>query len=399
MKIEVSEKLNKLPPYIFSRINQLKLEAFAKKLDVIDLGMGNPDMPTPSHIVDRLCDTVKNHIRTHRYPQAKGMPKFRAAVAEWFQERFDVKINPENEVLALIGSKEGVAHLCMTYLNPGDIALVPDPGYPVYYNGVALSGGEAYKMPLLAKNKFLPDLGKIPASIAKKAKIMFLNYPNNPTTAIVEDMELFKEVVRFAKKYNIIIIHDNAYSELTFDGYVSPSFLQVPGAMDVAVEYHSFSKTFSMAGWRVGFVVGNAEILKPVEKFKSFVDYGVPTFIQLSGVCALKSPKECIKETIEIYRRRRDKFVSELDKIGWHVEKPKATMYLWAQLPEEFKAAGSLKFSEALVKETGVATTPGIAFGEYGEGYVRFSLVTHDNRFHDAVLRIKKLLKSKKKGI
>jgi len=393
MKISCSKKLNKLPPYIFSRINQLKLEAYEKKLDVIDLAMGNPDIPTPSHIIERLCDTVKNHPRTLRYPQAKGMPKFRKTVSEWFEKRFNVKFDPEREIIALIGSKEGVAHLCMAFLNPGDLAIVPDPGYPVYYNGVILAGGRVYNMPLLPENKYLPDFTKIPTRICKQAKIMFLNYPNNPTTAIVEDISFFREAVRFAKKYNIILVHDNAYSEITFDGYVAPSIFEVEGAKDVAVEFHSFSKTFCMAGWRVGWVCGNEKIIKPLEKFKSFVDYGVPTFIQLSAVLALQSFDQCVKQIVEIYKRRRDKFVSKLAKIGWNVDTPKATMYLWAKIPEKFQKLGSLKFSEMLIKETGIAGAPGIGFGKYGEGYIRFALVTHDNRFHDATLRLKKLLK------
>ncbi|MBU2567445.1 MAG: LL-diaminopimelate aminotransferase [Elusimicrobia bacterium] len=387
-----ARKLNKLPPYIFSRINQLKLEAHSKKLDVIDLGMGNPDLPTPEHIVERLCDTVRHHPRTHRYPQAKGMPKFRRAVSEWFEKRFGVSVSPEKEVISLIGSKEGVAHLCMAFLNPGDVAIVPDPGYPVYYNGVVLAGGRVYKMPLLAENNYLPQLHKIPEKVARKAKIIFLNYPNNPTTAVVEDESFFKEVVRFAKKYNIMVVHDNAYSEITFDRYVAPSFLQTPGAKSVGLEFHSFSKTFSMAGWRIGFVAGNENIIASLEKFKSFVDYGSPTFIQLAALHGLKEAGGCIRETNEIYARRRDRFIAELSKIGWEVTPPKATMYLWAKIPGKISAAGSLAFSELLIKETGIAVAPGIGFGKYGEGYVRFALVTHDNRFHDAALRIKKLL-------
>ncbi|MDI6641911.1 MAG: LL-diaminopimelate aminotransferase [Elusimicrobiota bacterium] len=392
MKFHPAIKLNKLPPYIFSRINQLKLEAFEKKLDVIDLGMGNPDLPTPEHIVERLCDTVRNHPRTHRYPQAKGMQKFRKAICEWFEERFGVKFNPEREVLALIGSKEGIAHLCMTFLNPGDLAIVPNPAYPVYYNGVILAGGRVYRLPLLEENNYLPDFTKIPTKVAQKAKIIFLNYPNNPTTAVVEDNHILQDAVKFAKKHGIIVVYDNAYSELTFDGYIAPSIFQLPEAKQVAVEFHSFSKTFSMAGWRVGFVVGNENIIKYLEKFKSFVDYGVPTFIQLSAVIALQGEKDCVKQTVEVYKTRRDKFITKLSKIGWEIKPPKATMYLWAKIPQKFKHLGSLRFSEMLIRETGIAVAPGIGFGKYGEGYVRFALVTHDNRFHDAYLRLKNLL-------
>ncbi len=391
--MQSADKLMKLPPYLFGAINVLKQNAYSKKLDVIDLGMGNPDLPTPPHIVERLCDTLKNHPRTHRYPQAKGMPKFRKSVAEWYKKRFDVDLNPENEVLALVGSKEGIAHMCMAYLNPGDLALVPNPAYPVHFNGVILAGGEAYDIPLLEKNGYLPDLTKIPQKVAQRAKIMFLNYPNNPTTAVVKDMTFFKEVVEFARKYEIIVCHDNAYSELCFDDYVAPSFLQVPGAKDIGVEFHSFSKTYNMAGWRLGFVVGNSDILKPLEKLKSYLDYGVFTAIQLAGVAALTGSQDCVKELVTCYAKRRDKFVEGLRKIGWNVPKPQATMYLWTSLPDKFKHMPSLQFAELLIQKTGIAVAPGIGFGTYGDAYVRMALVTHDNRFHDAILRLKKFLK------
>lgn len=391
--IEPSKKLQELPPYFLSKINLLKLEAYKKKLDVIDLGMGNPDLPTPPHIVERLCETIKEHPRTHRYPQAKGMPKFRAQIAEWFETRFHVPLNPEKEVLSLIGSKEGIAHLCMAYLNPGDLALVGNPGYPVHFNGVYLTGGKVYFVPLKKEKNYLPDLEEIPEKIARKAKILFLNYPNNPTTATVENLEFFERVVHFAKKYEILVAHDNAYSEITFDGYQAPSFMQTPGAKDVGIEFFSFSKTYNMAGWRVGFAVGGEKWIAPFEKLKSFLDYGVPTFIQLAAAWALKSNQECVKQTVQKYQKRRDFMVRGLAKLGWDVPTPKATMYLWAELPEAFKTEGSLSFSERLIKETGVAVSPGVGFGPYGEGFIRMALVTHDKRFHDALLRIKNFLK------
>ncbi|OGS33511.1 MAG: hypothetical protein A2474_08755 [Elusimicrobia bacterium RIFOXYC2_FULL_34_12] len=389
-----SKRLDKLPPYIFSIINSLKKDAYEKKLDVIDLGMGNPDLPTPDIIIDRLIDTIKNHHGTHRYPQAKGMPKLRKAICNWYKRRFDVDINPDNEVIVLIGSKEGIAHMCMTYLDIGDTALVSNPAYPAHLNNIVLAGGNIYDMPLLAENKWLPDLSKIPEKIAKKAKFMILNYPNNPTAAVVEDLTFFKEVVRFAKKYDIIVCHDNAYSEVTFDDFVAPSFLQTPGAKDVGVEFYSLSKTYNMAGWRVGFCLGNPEIIAPLEKFKSFVDYGVPTFLQLAAVAALCSEDGIMKPTLDEYKKRRDKFCDGLNKLGFLVEKPKATMYLWAKIPEKFQKKGSLHFSEQLIKNTGIVCLPGSGFGKYGEGYVRFALVTHFNRFHDALLRLKKFLRN-----
>ena len=393
MNFTPSKKLQMLPKYIFGIINDLKKEAYQSKLDVIDLGMGNPDMPTAQHIVNRLCDTVVYHPNTHRYPQAKGMPKYRKAIADWYKKRFDVSLNPESEVLALIGSKEGIAHLCMSYLDPGDYALTTNPAYPVHLNGIYLASGQAYSMPICKENKYLPELHKVPEDIARKAKIMFLNYPNNPTAAVVEDLEFFKEVVRFAKKYEIIVCHDNAYSEICFDDYKAPSFLQVDGAKDIGVEFHSLSKTYSMAGWRLGFVVGNAEILKPVEKFKSYLDYGVFTALQLAGVTALTGSQKCVEDSVKCYEERRDKFLKYLDKLGWEVEKPKATMYIWAPIPEPYKHLKSLEFAKLLLKETGIVVTPGIGFGEYGDGFVRMSLVTHINRFHDAYLRLKKFLK------
>ncbi|MFC1566496.1 LL-diaminopimelate aminotransferase [bacterium] len=394
--MESSRKIANLPPYVFNEINRLKKEAYDKKLDVIDLGMGNPDMPTPSHIIERFCDSVRNHPNTHKYPQAKGMPRFRRAVSDWYNKRFDVKLDPEHEVLTLIGSKEGIAHMCMSYLNPGDLALATNPAYPVHWNGIYLSDAQIHFMPINPKNNFLPELDKVPEEIARRAKLMFINYPNNPTTAVVEDVSFLKEVVRFAKKYDIIVCYDNAYSELCYDDYESPSFLQIEGARDVGVEFHSLSKTYNMAGWRLGFVVGNAEILKPLEKLKSYLDYGVFTAIQLAGVAALEGSQECVKEQCKIYQERRDKFVAGLHKLGWMVPKPKATMYIWASLPDQYKHMKSLDFCELLIKETGIAVAPGIGFGEYGEGFVRMALVTHTNRFHDALLRLKKFLKEPK---
>jgi aspartate/methionine/tyrosine aminotransferase len=391
--ISCARKLQKLPPYLFTRVKALTAQAAARRQDVIDLGMGNPDIPTPAHIVERLVDTVQHHPRTHRYPQAKGMPKFRRAVAKHMERRFGVTLDPETEVLSLVGSKEGIAHLCAAYLNPGDVALVPSPAYPVHFNGVILAGGRVQTIPLRPENGFLPDFGDVPKKALAKAKILFLNYPNNPTSAVVEDPAFYREAVRFAKKNDLLIAYDNPYCEITFDGYEAPSFLAVPGARDVALEFHSFSKTYNMAGWRIGWVCGKKELVAPLEKFKSFVDYGVPTFLQLAGVVALEGSQDCVKQTVEIYRRRRDYFVKELNRIGWPVPMPKATMYVWAPLPAPFRKMGSLAFAEKLIQDTGIACAPGIGFGPEGEGYVRFALVTHDNRFYDAILRIKKFLR------
>jgi LL-diaminopimelate aminotransferase len=393
MNMNPSKKLAALPPYLFTRINQLKNAVAEKKLDIIDLGMGNPDLPTPAPVIERLIDTVKHHPRTHRYPQAKGMPRYRKAVAVWMQNRFGVTLDPEKEILTLIGSKEGIAHLCMAYLDPGDVALVCDPAYPVHFNGVILAGGTVHSIPLRAENKFLPDLKSIPVAVARKAKILFLNYPNNPTAAVVDDNSFLEEAIAFAKKYEILLIYDNAYSEVTFGDYVAPSIFQIPGARDVALEFHSFSKTFNMAGWRVGWACGENHLLAPLEKFKSFLDYGVPTFIQLAATAALEGSQDCVKAQAAVYERRMKKMVAGLNKIGWPAEETKGTMYLWLRLPEKFQKAGSMAFAEGLLKETGIVVSPGIGFGAAGEGYIRMSLVTHDNRFHDTLLRLKEYIR------
>ncbi len=394
--VSPSKKIKNLPPYLFGAIDILKASAFKNKLDVIDLAMGNPDLPTDSSIVERLIDTVKNHPRTHRYPQAKGMPKFRLAVSSWYKKRFGVNLDFETEVAALIGSKEGIAHLCQAYIDKGDVVLVPNPCYPVHLNSAILAGGTPYMMPLTKDNGYLPVLKDIPESVRKKAKIMILNYPNNPTGAVIEDLKFLEDVVEFAKKYNIIVVYDNAYCEITYGDYVAPSFLQIKGAKDVGIEVGSFSKTYNMAGWRIGWAVGNSEVISVLAKYKSYVDYGVSTFIQLAGVKALELPKEKIKETVAEYERRMDFFLKKLKSMNWQIEKPKATMYLWAKIPPPYEAMPSLEFAELLIASTGIAVTPGSGFGTYGEGFVRMAMVTHYRRFHDAYLRLKKFLSKKR---
>lgn len=388
---EFSDRLNRLPPYLFTKITQLKKEAYANKLDVIDLGMGNPDQPTPTPVVERLCDTVRHHPNTHRYPQAKGIPKFRRSIADWMRRRFGVELDADREVTALIGSKEGIAHLAMAVLNPGETVLVGDPAYPAHFNGVILAGGDVYSIPLRPENQYLPELEKIPEAVVRRSKLLFLNYPNNPTAAVVPDKSVFKDWVRFAKKYDLIVCHDNAYSEVTFDGYVAPSFLEVEGAKDVGLEVHSCSKSYNMAGWRIGWMCGNARIIAAVEKFKSFLDYGAPTFVQLSAVAAMDGWPDNVRQVSAVYQRRRDMMVDGLNKIGWTMAKPQATMYLWIRLPEVCQSMGSLAFAEKLLRETGVAVAPGVGFGAGGEGFIRMALVTHDKRFHDVLLRLKKM--------
>jgi len=386
-----NKKLASLPPYLFARIKVLKDEMRAKGVDVIDLDMGNPDQPTPDFVIDRFVDTVKNHHNTHRYPQAKGMPRLRKAISEWYAKKYGVKIDSKNEALVLIGSKEGVCHLSMTFLEPGDYALIPDPTYPVHFNGAYLAGGKVYYMPLLEKNNYLPDLKAIPQKVLKKSKIIVFSYPNNPTSASLPDNSFFKKIIALAKKYKLIAVHDFAYADVVFDGYKAPSFLATPGAKEVGVEFCSFSKTYNMAGWRLGYVAGNKEIVGQLEKFKSFLDYGVFTAVQLAGVAALEEGDKSIQKMQKVYQKRRDYMVENLNKIGWYVQKPKGTMYLWVKLPAKFQKMGSLKFSEYLLRKTGVSVSPGVGFGPSGEGYIRMALVTNDERYSHVIKRLKEI--------
>lgn len=389
-----SKPLSSLPPYLFVKLNSVKDQALKNGLELIDLGMGNPDQPTPAHVVDELCRAAKEDPSTHRYPQTKGLKKLRVAIASWYKRRFNVDLDPETEVLPLLGSKEGLAHLFFAYLGPSDYALIPSPCYPVHYNGTLLTGTKLHLMPLGPENNFVPELDRIPAAVAKKAKILLVNYPNNPTGAVVEGLGFFNECIKFAKRNNCLVVHDNAYSEISFNGFDAPSFLQAPSAKKYGVEFHSFSKTYSMAGWRVAFAVGNAEILANLNKFKSFADYGIPNFIQEAAAAALNGPQDYPKQVSELYRERRDILVGALNEAGWPVTAPKATMYVWARLPEPFRKGGSFAFAEKLLLKEGVVVAPGIGFGPYGEGYVRFALVEDKARIEEAVRRITRFLQS-----
>ena len=391
---ECSKSLTDLPPYLFVKLNALKEEAIRKGLDVIDLAMGNPDRPTPPHIVEALCKSVREHPATHRYPLNKGMPALRRAIADWFGRRFGVTLDPDTEVLPLLGSKEGLAHLFFAYLTPADTALIPSPCYPVHYNGTLLTGAKVHSMPLLEENGFLPDLDAIPAKVADKAKILLINYPNNPTGAVMPDNSLFERAIAFGKKHQCLIAHDNAYSEITFEDYSAPSFMQMPQAKKYGIEFHSFSKTYSMAGWRIAFAVGNPEVLANLAKFKSFLDYGIPGFIQEAAIEALNGPQDCAREICSMYRERRDALAAALRKAGWNVSTPRGAMYLWARLPEAFAEAGSFAFAEHLLLQEGVVVSPGIGFGPYGEGYVRFALVDEIPRMEEAARRIGRFLQS-----
>jgi len=387
-----ADKLANLPEYVFSRINNLKMRARHSGLDVVDLGMGNPDMPTPHHIVEKLCEVARNP-KTHGYSSSKGIVHIRRAISEWYERRFGVSIDPETEAVACIGSKEGISHVMLALLNEGDLVVVPSPTYPSHFYSVAIAGGRLFDVPLTEETDFLPDLSAITRHVFPRAKVLVLSYPHNPTTRTV-DLAFFEDVVDFAKREGLIIIHDLAYSEICFDGYKAPSFLQAPGAKEVGVEFYSLSKTYNMAGWRVGFAVGRRDVIEALAKLKSYYDYGVFTPIQVAAIAALRGPDDCIKKNVEEYQKRRDTMVRGLERIGWHVTSPKATLYVWAPIPEPFRAMGSLKFCELLLEKALVAAAPGSGFGQRGDGYIRFALVENENRIRQAVRGMKKVLQS-----
>lgn len=381
-----SDRINALPPYLFAAIDEARDELIARGVDVIDLGVGDPDLPTPQHIVEAMREAVCDP-KTHHYPSYAGMLEFRKAAAEWCKKYKGIELDPVTEVLSLIGSKEAVAHIPIAFVNPGDVVLFTDPGYPVYNIGTIFAGGEPYPLPLRAENDFLPDLDSIPEDVLRKAKLFFFNYPNNPTAATA-DLEFFDKVVEFCKKYDIIAVHDNAYSQMTYDGYVSPSFLSAKGAMDIGIELYSHSKTYNMTGWRLGFAVGNKDLIKGLGKVKSNVDSGVFDAIQIAGIAALRSPQTCVEETNKIYEARRDALIEGLRAIGLDVQPPKATFYVWAPVPKGFN---SISFAKLLLEEAGIVATPGVGFGDAGEGYVRFALTKPVERIIEAVERMKQL--------
>ena len=372
-----------MPPYLFVGISKIIVEKQAQGIDVISLGIGDPDLPTPLHIIDRLCQAAREP-QNHRYPESEGLPEFRQAVASWYKKRFDVKLDPNKDVVSLIGAKDGVAHISLCLIDPGDIALVPDPGYPVYATGTMFCGGESYYMPLLEEAHFLPNLDSIPAKIAEKARVLWINYPNNPTGAVAE-IDFFEKVVAFAKKYDIVVCHDAPYTEAAFDGYKPVSFLQARGAMDVGIEFHSLSKTYNMTGWRVGMAVGNAEIIDALKRIKSNIDSGIPHAIQHAAIEALNGSQQCVAENMAIYQRRRDKVLETLSKIGIKTTKPKASLYIWARVPDGYS---SIEFATRWLDDIAVVVIPGIGYGRNGEGYIRISLTVPDNRLDEALSRI-----------
>jgi len=390
--MRLSQRLDKLPPYLFVEINRKITEKKSRGEDIISFAIGDPDMPTPPHIIDQLCKTAHDPAN-HRYPETAGLPELCLAIARWYHKRFGVTLDPNKEVLPLIGSKEGVGHISFCFIDTGDIALVPDPGYPVYSMSTLLAGGKPYFLPLTEKNDFLPDLESIPKKITDKAKLLWLNYPNNPTGAVA-DIAFFQKAVHFAKKHNLAICHDAPYTEVAFDGYLAPSLLQVPEAREVGIEFHSLSKTYNMTGWRIGMAVGNTRMIDALFRFKSNLDSGIPQAIQQAAIEALTGPQDSIAEHNTVYQRRRDKLVKALNDIGLRARLPRASFYIWARIPDGYT---SVEFTTELLEKASVAVTPGTGYGSAGEGYIRLSLTLPDDRFDEGISRLLKWHRAKQK--
>lgn len=406
----VFPRIQRLPPYVFNIVGDLKKAARARGEDIIDFGMGNPDQPTPKHIVDKLVEAAvrgtdsdyvkpEHHdeegVHTHRYSVSKGVPRLRRAMARWYKTRYDVDLDPETEVIATIGSKEGLAHLAFATLAPGDTVLVPSPAYPIHPYGVVLAGADVRHVRLTPEVDFFEELQKAIKETTPTPKMLILNFPGNPTTQCVE-LSFFEKVVAICKEHGIWIVHDLAYADIVFDGYTAPSILQVPGAKDIAVEFFTLSKSYNMPGWRVGFMAGNPTLVGALARIKSYLDYGMFTPIQVAAIAALEGPQDCVAQIRHMYKLRRDVLVEGLNKAGWQVEKPKATMFVWAKIPEQFRALGSIEFSKLLLNDAKVAVSPGIGFGDYGDDHVRFALIENEHRTRQALRGIKKVLKEGK---
>jgi alanine-synthesizing transaminase len=392
--MEEFPRLQRLPEYVFATVNALKMEARRRQEDIIDLGMGNPDLPTPKHIVDKLIEASQlGH--NHRYSASKGIPKLRHAISAWYKRRFDVDIDPETEAIATIGAKEGLSHLILATVGPGEVVLVPNPTYPIHSYSVVIAGGDLVSIPLDHDRDFFEDLVTITKLIRPRPKMLIISFPHNPTTAVV-DLDFFKRIVAYAQEYNVMIIHDFAYADLVFDGYVAPSFLQIPGAKEVGVELFSLSKSYSMPGWRLGFTVGNPRLVHALARIKSYLDYGVFQPIQIAGIIALNGPYDCVQEIVAVYKERRDALCRGLNRIGWRVEPPKGTMFVWAKIPKKFREMKSVEFSKMLIQEAKVAVAPGLGFGEWGDEYVRFALVENVHRTNQAIRGLKQVLGRKK---
>lgn len=386
--IEQFTRMRRLPPYVFAQVNALKMERRRAGEDIIDLGMGNPDVPTPQHIVDKLVEAAQKP-HNHRYSASRGITKLRHAIADWYKRRYDVNVDPETEAVVTIGAKEGLSHLVLALVNPGDVVFSPNPTYPIHPYSVIIAGGDLRSIPIGPDRDFFEDLQIAAKQTWPRPKMLIISFPHNPTTAVV-DLPFFEKVVAFAKDHHLMVIHDLAYADLVFDGYQAPSILQVPGAKDVAVEFFSMSKSYSMPGWRVGFCAGNREMVGALTRLKSYLDYGIFQPIQIAAIIALNGDQSCVKEIVDIYRSRRDVLVEGLQRIGWPMEKPKGTMFVWAPIPERFRSMGSVEFSKFLIEKAKVAVSPGLGFGEYGDDHVRFALVENEMRIKQAIRGIRK---------
>jgi alanine-synthesizing transaminase len=383
-------RLDRLPPYVFATVNQIKLEARRAGEDIIDLGMGNPDLGTPGHIVDKLIEAAQK-APNHRYSASMGITKLRMAIADWYHRRYNVEIDPDNEAIVTIGVKEGMSHLILVTIRPGDVVFTPTPTYPIHPYSAIIAGGDVRGIPVGPGMDFFENLLQATRQTWPKPKVLVLCYPHNPTTEVV-DLAFFEKIVDFAREHRILVVHDFAYADLTYDGYQAPSMLQVRGAKEVGVEFFSMSKSYSMAGWRVGFCVGNRETIFALKRIKSYLDYGIFQPIQIAAIIALNGPQGCVDDICETYKSRRDTLITGLQRAGWEVPSPKGTMFVWAKIPEPYLSMGSVEFSKMLIKEAQVAVSPGLGFGEYGDEYVRFALIENNMRINQAVRGIRKVL-------
>jgi len=388
------QRIKRLPPYVFNIVNELKAKARARGEDIVDFGMGNPDQPTPQHIVDKLVEVAQRRD-THRYSVSRGIPRLRRAICRWYQQRYQVELDPDSEAIVTIGSKEGLAHLALATVGPGDAVLVPNPTYPIHPYGFVIAGADIRHVPLVPGGDFFAELEKAIKDSWPKPKMLVLNFPGNPTTQCVE-LEFFERVVEIAREHGIWVIHDLAYADIVFDGYQAPSFLQVPGAKEVGVEFFTLSKSYNMPGWRVGFMCGNPTLVNALSRIKSYLDYGMFTPIQVAAITALEGPQDCVAEIRDSYRRRRDVLCNGLNNVGWTVEPPKATMFVWAPIPEPYRHLGSLEFAKKLLAEAKVAVSPGVGFGEYGDGFVRFALIENEHRTRQAIRGIREMFRRDK---
>lgn len=383
-------RMGRLPPYVFATVNKIKMDARHRGEDIVDLGMGNPDIPTPGHIVEKLVEASEKG-QNHRYSASMGITKLRHAICDWYQRRYDVELNPDEEAIVTIGAKEGLSHLVLATISPGDVVFAPNPTYPIHPYSVIIAGGDLRSIPIGPERDFFDDLLVAVKQTWPNPKMLIISYPHNPTTAVV-DLAFFEKLVGFCRDHDMVVVHDFAYADLVFDGYKPPSFLQVPGAKDIGVELFSLSKSYSMPGWRVGFCVGNPGLVGALRRIKSYLDYGIFQPIQIAAIIALNGPYDCVSEIVDIYRERRDVLIEGLERAGWHIEKPKGTMFVWGKIPDAYAGMGSVEFSKMLIEKARVAVSPGIGFGEYGDDHVRFALVENPHRIRQAIRGIRQVL-------